>query len=74
MLIGRYIRQTAKAGTPLSLADASRLVARLVDAYNHARPHNAIGYITPASYACRHRATEARDVPTAQAAAAGFMP
>jgi transposase InsO family protein len=37
-----------RPGTPLSLEDARRLVARYVEHYNTARLHSAIGYITPA--------------------------
>jgi transposase InsO family protein len=37
-----------RPGTPLSLADARRLVARFVDDYNHRRWHSAIRYVTPA--------------------------
>jgi len=33
--------------TPLSLADARRVVARFVKEYNEVRLHSAIGYITP---------------------------
>jgi len=33
--------------TPLSLADARRIVADFVDHYNNQRLHSAIGYITP---------------------------
>jgi transposase InsO family protein len=33
--------------TPLSLADAQRIVARYVEYYNHVRLHSAIGYIAP---------------------------
>ena len=33
--------------TPLSLADARRIVARFVKEYNEVRLHSAIGYITP---------------------------
>jgi putative transposase len=36
-----------RPGTPLTLADAQRLVGRWVDEYNHVRLHSAIGYITP---------------------------
>lgn len=36
-----------RPGTPLSLADARRLVAQFVAYYNHQRLHSAIGYITP---------------------------
>ena len=37
-----------RPGTPLTLADACRLVGRWVDEYNHVRLHSAIGYVTPA--------------------------
>jgi putative transposase len=37
-----------RPGTPLSLGDARRLVARYVEHYNTVRLHSAIGYITPA--------------------------
>lgn len=45
--------QTLKAdcirpGTPLSLEDARRIIARFVDHYNQVRLHSAIGYISPA--------------------------
>ena len=33
--------------TPLSLADATRLVVEFVEHYNNVRLHSAIGYITP---------------------------
>jgi transposase InsO family protein len=36
-----------RPGTPLSLEDARRLVARFVAYYNNERLHSAIGYITP---------------------------
>lgn len=36
-----------RPGTPLSLADARRLVAEFVAYYNNERLHSAIGYITP---------------------------
>ena len=36
-----------RPGTPLSLDDARRLVARYVEYYNPVRLHSAIGYITP---------------------------
>lgn len=38
-----------RPGTPLSLADARRLVGRWVDDYNGVRLHSAIGYVTPAA-------------------------
>lgn len=37
-----------RPGTPLSLDDARRLVARWVEYYNGVRLHSALGYITPA--------------------------
>jgi len=36
-----------RAGTPLSLEDARRLVKRYVEHYNSVRLNSAIGYITP---------------------------
>jgi len=36
-----------RPGTPLSLEEARRLVARFVDYYNSERLHSALGYITP---------------------------
>ena len=36
-----------RPGSPLSLADARRLVAHFVASYNNERLHSAIGYITP---------------------------
>ena len=38
-----------RPGTPLSLDDARRLVARYVEHYNTVRLHSAIGYVTPHS-------------------------
>ena len=37
-----------RPGTPLSLEDAVRIVARYVEHYNHVRLHSAIGYVAPA--------------------------
>jgi putative transposase len=37
-----------RPGTPLSLADARRLIRAYVEHYNTVRLHSAIGYITPA--------------------------
>ena len=34
-------------GTPLTLEDARRIVARFVEHYNTVRLHSALGYITP---------------------------
>ena len=34
-------------GSPLSLEDARRIIARFVQDYNQARLHSALGYITP---------------------------
>ena len=36
-----------RPGTPLTLEDAQRIVARFVDHYNTVRLHSAIGYIRP---------------------------
>jgi transposase InsO family protein len=36
-----------RAGTPLTLEDAQRIVARYVEYYNTVRLHRAIGYVTP---------------------------
>jgi transposase InsO family protein len=36
-----------RPGTPLSLEDAQRIVARFVEHYNTVRLHSAIGYVTP---------------------------
>ncbi len=36
-----------RTGTPLTLADAQRIVARYVEHYNTVRLHSAIGYVTP---------------------------
>ncbi len=38
-----------RPGTPLSLADARRLVTEYVEHYNMVRLHSAIGYVTPAN-------------------------
>ncbi len=40
-------RECIRPGTPLSLDDARRLVARFVEYYNTVRLHSAIGYVTP---------------------------
>jgi len=37
-----------RPGTPLSLEDAIRIVARYVEHYNQVRLHSAIGYVAPA--------------------------
>jgi transposase InsO family protein len=36
-----------RTGTPLTLEDAQRIVARYVEHYNTVRLHSAIGYVTP---------------------------
>ncbi len=41
-------RECIRPGTPLSLADARRLIDRYVEHYNTVRLHGAIGYVTPA--------------------------
>jgi putative transposase len=45
---GTLKRECIRPGTPLSLDDARRLVARFVEHYNTVRLHSAIGYVTPA--------------------------
>ena len=40
-------KECLRPKTPLSLADANRIVAQFVDTYNNQRLHSAIGYITP---------------------------
>ena len=47
-LHGSIKGECIRPGTPLSLEDALRLVARYVEHYNQVRLHSAIGYITPA--------------------------
>ena len=37
-----------RPGTPISLDDALRIVAKYVDHYNQVRLHSAIGYVAPA--------------------------
>ncbi len=41
-------QECIRPGSPLSLADAERIVAAFVEQYNRHRLHSAIGYITPA--------------------------
>ncbi len=41
-------QECIRPGTPLSLADARRIVTSFIQQYNHHRLHAAIGYITPA--------------------------
>ena len=41
-------QECIRPGTPLSLADARRIVTSYIHQYNHHRLHSAIGYITPA--------------------------
>ncbi len=60
-----------RPGTPISLEDAIRIVARYVEHYNEVRLHSAIGYVAPADklagreaeiFAARDRKlTEARE-------------
>jgi transposase InsO family protein len=45
---GTLKRECIRPGTPLSLEDARRLVARFVEHYNTVRLHSAIGFVTPA--------------------------
>jgi len=41
-------KECIRPKTPLSLAEARRVVGEYVEHYNHVRLHSAIGYITPA--------------------------
>jgi transposase InsO family protein len=45
---GTIKSECIRPGTPLSLEDARRLVARWVEHYNSVRLHSALGYVTPA--------------------------
>ena len=36
-----------RPGSPLSLDDAKRIVARYVEHYHHVRLHSAVGYVAP---------------------------
>jgi putative transposase len=45
---GTIKSECIRPGTPLSLEDAQRLVARWVEHYNQVRLHSALGHITPA--------------------------
>ena len=50
---GTIKSECIRPGTPLSLEDALRLVARWVEHYNHVRLHSALGYVTPRQTAGR---------------------
>lgn len=65
---GTIKTECIRPGTPLSLEDARRLVARWVEHYNQVRLHSALGYVAPADklagrdamiYAQRDRKLEA---------------
>ena len=44
----QFLKQECiRPGTPLSLEDARRLVAKYVEHYNNKRLHSALGYVTP---------------------------
>jgi putative transposase len=45
---GSLKSECIRPGTPLSLEDARRIVARYVEHYNTVRLHSAIGYVAPA--------------------------
>ena len=44
---GTIKRECIRPGTPLSLKDARRLVAKYIEYYNTERLHSALGYVTP---------------------------
>jgi len=44
---GTIKRECIRPGTPLSLDDARRLVAKYIEYYNTERLHSALGYVTP---------------------------
>jgi len=46
---GSLKRECIRPKTPVSLADARRLVGQFVDHYNTVRLHSAIGYVAPAA-------------------------
>jgi hypothetical protein len=46
---GSLKRECLRPRTPVSLADARRLVGQFVDHYNTVRLHSAIGYVAPAA-------------------------
>ena len=45
---GTIKQECIRPGTPISLEDARRIVARYVEHYNAVRLHSAIGYVAPA--------------------------
>lgn len=44
---GTIKRECIRPGTPLSLEDARRIVAKYIEYYNTERLHSALGYVTP---------------------------
>ena len=45
---GTIKQECIRPGTPISLLDARRIIARYVEHYNDVRLHSAIGYVAPA--------------------------
>lgn len=45
---GTLKSECIRPGTPLTLADAQRIVGRYVEQYNTVRLHSSLGYIAPA--------------------------